>query len=133
MENTRIIFTSYNGSVLDDGYDDKAQTLVGSYDPSGGLRGGKYSAYEAATRMATILYWKGKVQPLVSSALLSQVDFFASCRSWWGVNYKPTKRPTVMICLMSFWEKIKVVENRFYKSLIRWFKGGKLEIHRSAN
>ncbi len=80
-KNTLIIFTSDNGPVLDDGYMDQAEKLVGSHDPSGGFRGGKYSAYEAGTRMPTITYWPGKINSGVSSAVISQVDFFASLSS----------------------------------------------------
>jgi arylsulfatase A len=75
-ENTLVIFTSDNGPVLDDGYTDFAEQLVGSHQPSGIYRGGKYSAYEAGTRVPTIMYWKGKIQPGVSKALVSQVDFY---------------------------------------------------------
>ena len=47
LENTLIIFTSDNGPVLNDGYKDGAPELVGNHDPKGGLRGGKYSLYDA--------------------------------------------------------------------------------------
>ncbi|HLP37681.1 arylsulfatase [Lacibacter sp.] len=75
-ENTLVIFTSDNGPVLDDGYADFAEQLVGNHKPSGIYRGGKYSAYEAGTRVPTIIYWKGKIKPTVSKALVSQVDFY---------------------------------------------------------
>lgn len=75
-ENTLVIFSSDNGPVLDDGYTDFAEQLVGNHQPSGIYRGGKYSAYEAGTRVPTIVYWKGKVQPSVSNALVSQIDFY---------------------------------------------------------
>ncbi|MFY7839678.1 MAG: sulfatase family protein [Lacibacter sp.] len=75
-ENTLLIFTSDNGPVLDDGYADFAEQLVGGHQPSGIYRGGKYSAFEAGTRVPTILYWKGKIKPAVSNALVSQVDFY---------------------------------------------------------
>lgn len=77
-DNTLIIFTSDNGAVLDDGYDDKAVELVGEHDPNAGFKGGKYSAYEAGTRMPTIIYWKDKVVRSESNALFSQVDLYAS-------------------------------------------------------
>lgn len=92
-ENTMIIFTSDNGPVLDDGYLDDAEKLVGNHDPAGGFRGGKYSAYEAATRMPTIVYWKGRIQPLVSNALLSQVDFYASFAKMIGHELQPGEAP----------------------------------------
>jgi arylsulfatase A len=77
-DNTLVIFTSDNGPVLDDGYDDKAAQLLGNHKPAGVLRGGKYSAYEAGTRVPTIVRWNKMIQPQVSNALVSQVDFYAS-------------------------------------------------------
>lgn len=77
-ENTLFIFTSDNGPVLDDGYADQAVEALGDHKPWGPYRGGKYSAYEAGARMPTIVYWKGVVQPGVSDALISQVDFLAT-------------------------------------------------------
>jgi arylsulfatase A-like enzyme len=77
-ENTLVIFTSDNGPVLDDGYADQAVELLGAHQPSGPFNGGKYSAYEAGTRMPTIVYWPGTVKPGKSNALLTQVDWFAS-------------------------------------------------------
>lgn len=81
LDNTILIFTSDNGPILADGYDDRAEELTGNHDASGGLRGGKYSAYEAGTRVPTILYWKDQVEVGVSDALLSQVDLLASLAS----------------------------------------------------
>ncbi|WP_262915378.1 sulfatase-like hydrolase/transferase [Niabella ginsengisoli] len=92
-DNTIVIFTSDNGPVLDDGYHDEAEKLVGNHDPSGGLKGGKYSAYEAGTVMPTILYWKGTVQPAVSNALISQVDFYASFANLLGYSLKTDEAP----------------------------------------
>ena len=83
-DNTLVIFTSDNGPVIDDGYEDQAVTLLGDHNPSGPFRGGKYSAFEAGTRVPFIVYWPGKVQPGTSSALVSQVDFLASLSSLVG-------------------------------------------------
>ncbi|WP_344976540.1 arylsulfatase [Compostibacter hankyongensis] len=77
-DNTLVIFTSDNGPVLDDGYDDHAEQLVGAHRPGGPFKGGKYSAFEAGTRVPAIVYWPGKIKPGTSNALVSQVDFFAS-------------------------------------------------------
>jgi arylsulfatase A-like enzyme len=77
-DNTLIIFSSDNGPVLDDGYADNAVELLGNHDPSGGFRGGKYSAFEAGTRVPTITYWPGTIKPGTSDAVWSQVDLFAS-------------------------------------------------------
>ena len=77
-DNTIIIFSSDNGPILDDGYDDQAVELLGDHQPSGPFRGGKYSAFEAGTRVPFIISWPGVIVPGVSDALVSQVDFYAS-------------------------------------------------------
>lgn len=76
--NTIVIFTSDNGPVLDDGYDDQAVQLLGNHRPAGIYKGGKYSAYEGGTRVPTIVYWPGNTPRGESEALISQVDLFAS-------------------------------------------------------
>lgn len=78
LENTLIIFTSDNGPVLNDGYYDDAVELIGEHDPAGGLRGGKYSLFEAGTRVPFSIYWKGTVAPQESDALVSQLDLLSS-------------------------------------------------------
>lgn len=77
-ENTLIIFSSDNGPVLDDGYADQAWELLGDHRPAGPWRGGKYSSFEAGTRVPLICYWPGTIKPGWSTALISQVDFLAS-------------------------------------------------------
>jgi arylsulfatase A-like enzyme len=78
LENTLIILSSDNGPVLNDGYYDEADTRVGAHTPAGPLRGGKYSLYEAGTRVPFITYWKGQIEPGVSDAVVSQLDLFSS-------------------------------------------------------
>lgn len=78
LENTLIIFSSDNGPVLNDGYNDDAVEKLGNHKPSGDLRGGKYSLFEAGTRVPFSTYWKGKIQPTKSDALVCQVDLFSS-------------------------------------------------------
>ena len=78
LENTLIILSSDNGPVLNDGYYDDAVEKLGDHRPTGDLRGGKYSLFQAGTRVPFITYWKGKIQPSVSDALFCQVDIFAS-------------------------------------------------------
>jgi len=77
-ENTIIVLTSDNGPVVDDGYQDRAVELLGQHRPWGPFRGGKYSNFEAGTRVPFIVKWPAKVKPRVSDALVSQVDLFAS-------------------------------------------------------
>ena len=78
LENTLIIFSSDNGPVVNDGYFDDSVEKLGKHTPSGILRGGKYSLFEAGTRVPFITYWKGKIQPKVSDALVCQMDIYAS-------------------------------------------------------
>lgn len=81
-ENTLIILSSDNGPVIDDGYDDRAEELLGDHKPSGPLRGGKYSAFEAGTRVPAILSWPKEVKKgQVSNTLTSQIDWFSSLGS----------------------------------------------------
>jgi len=88
-DNTLVIFTSDNGPVLNDGYEDQAVELLGNHNPAGPFRGGKYSAYEAGTRVPTIAYWPNAIKPGESDALLSQVDLYASLASLVGVEIAP--------------------------------------------
>ena len=78
LDNTIVIFTSDNGPVLQDGYNDLADSLVAEHTPAGIFRGGKYSAYDGGTHIPMIVYWKGHTKSQVSDAFLSQLDFFAS-------------------------------------------------------
>ena len=78
LENTLIVFTSDNGPVLNDGYFDDAVEKLGKHKPNGPLRGGKYSLFEAGTRVPFVTYWKGKIEPKVSHALVCQMDLLAS-------------------------------------------------------
>ncbi|MFI3286630.1 MAG: sulfatase-like hydrolase/transferase [Rikenellaceae bacterium] len=78
LENTLIVFSSDNGPVLNDGYKDGAWELLGDHKPAGVLRGGKYSLYDAGTHVPFFTYWKGKITPLRSDAMVSQLDLVAS-------------------------------------------------------
>ncbi len=80
LDNTLVIFTSDNGAVLQDGYQDEALELATEqgYDPDNGLRGGKYSLFDGGTHIPFILYWKGHIQPSVSKACFCQMDLFAT-------------------------------------------------------
>jgi len=85
LQNTLIIFTSDNGPVIDDGYKDQAVEKLGNHKASGSLRGGKYSAFEAGTRVPLIVAWKGTVaEGKISDALFSQVDMYASLAALTG-------------------------------------------------
>lgn len=75
---TIIIFTSDNGPVLNDGYEDLSAELVGNHKPGGVYRGGKYSAFEAGTRVPLIITWPGRIKGQTSDALVNQLDFYRS-------------------------------------------------------
>jgi len=78
LDNTLIVFTSDNGPVLNDGYYDDAVEKQGNHQPTGELRGGKYSLFEAGTRVPFITYWKGVIEPKESEALVCQMDLMPS-------------------------------------------------------
>jgi arylsulfatase A-like enzyme len=78
LENTLIILSSDNGPVLNDGYFDDAVEKIGDHTPAGPFRGGKYSLFEAGTRVPFVTYWKGEIKPGVSDALMTQIDLLAS-------------------------------------------------------
>jgi arylsulfatase A-like enzyme len=78
LENTLIVFSSDNGPVLNDGYYDDAVEKLGNHTPAGPLRGGKYSLFEAGTKVPFVTYWKGKIQPGVSDAMVTQIDLLNS-------------------------------------------------------
>lgn len=88
LENTILIISSDNGPVLNDGYYDDAVEKLGNHTPAGNLRGGKYSLFEAGTRVPFITYWKGKIIPQVSDQLVSQIDFLNSIASLIGSDIR---------------------------------------------
>ncbi len=83
-DNTIVIFSSDNGPVYDDGYQDgttvrtSTQESDRGHDGSGPYSGGKYQIFEGGTRVPLIVRWPAKVEPGVSKALVSQVDLVAS-------------------------------------------------------
>lgn len=92
-ENTLVILTSDNGPVVDDGYKDQAVELLGNHKPSGILRGGKYSAFDAGTRVPFLVRWPAKVRPQTSTALISQPDFTATLAALTGQTLQPGEGP----------------------------------------
>ncbi len=83
-ENTLVIFTSDNGPVVDDGYKDQAVEKLGGHKPAGPLRGGKYSAFDAGTRVPFIVRWPERAKTALSDALVCQIDFMASVAALTG-------------------------------------------------
>ena len=88
LDNTLIIFTSDNGAVLQDGYQDDALELATrqGYDPDNGLRGGKYSLFDGGTHIPFIAYWKGHIRPSASEACFCQMDLYATLAGILGGN-----------------------------------------------
>jgi arylsulfatase A-like enzyme len=101
-EETIVIFTSDNGPVLDDGYQDQAVELQGDHLPAGPLRGGKASLYEGGTRVPFILSWPGVVEPGVSKAMVCQVDFLASFAALVNQPLAESVAPDSMNMLQAF-------------------------------
>jgi len=87
LDNTIVVFSSDNGPVFFDGYNDGVLENHNGHDPNAGLQGGKYIAYEGATRMPTLIQWPAHItKGMVSDALISQVDFLASFASLVGAE-----------------------------------------------
>ncbi len=91
LENTLVIFSSDNGPVLNDGYEDGAVELLGDHKPAGPFRGGKYSIFEGGHRVPAIACWPGVVpEGKISEAVWSQTDFIASFASLAGYEIPPS-------------------------------------------
>tara|TARA_R110002126_G_scaffold72364_1_gene180919 strand:+ start:103915 stop:105462 length:1548 start_codon:yes stop_codon:yes gene_type:complete len=88
LENTLIVLSSDNGPVINDGYLDDSIKKLGNHKPWGPLKGGKYSLFEAGTRVPFITYWKNKIQPGTSDAMVSQIDLFNSLATLVGSDKK---------------------------------------------
>ena len=88
LDNTLIVLSSDNGPVLDDGYYDESDTRVGDHTPWGPFRGGKYSLFEAGTRIPFITYWQGHIAPSTSGAMVTQIDLLSSLASLVGSDEK---------------------------------------------
>ena len=83
-DNTIVIVTSDNGPVVDDGYRDDAVAKLGTHRPWGPFRGGKYSNFEAGTRVPMMIRWPGRVRRGTSDALVCHIDFLASIAALTG-------------------------------------------------
>lgn len=100
LENTLVILSSDNGPVLNDGYYDNAVEKSGNHDQNGGLRGGKYSIFEAGPRVPFITYWKGKINPKISDAIICQIDLLASIAELTGTEEKSTDSENMLAALL---------------------------------
>lgn len=93
QDDTLIVFSSDNGPVVDDGYQDEAVSKLGQHKPAGALRGGKYSAFEGGTRVPYIVRWPAKIKPGISDALMCQVDLVASFAALVGAQCDNASAP----------------------------------------
>lgn len=92
--NTLVMFSSDNGPVVDDGYQDMAVEKLGSHKPAGIYRGGKYSNFDGGTRVPWIVRWPDRVKAdRVSGAAISQVDLLSSLASLTGQKLNPEAAP----------------------------------------
>lgn len=93
LNNTIIIFTSDNGPVLDDGYEDGAVTELNGHTPWGPFRGGKYSVFEAGTRVPFIISWPKQIRTGISGAAISQLDLGRSFAELLNSTVQPGEFP----------------------------------------
>jgi arylsulfatase A-like enzyme len=83
-DNTLLIFTSDNGGVMDDGYED-----VGSFDysPNAPLRGTKGTLFEGGHRVPLMARWPGQIKAgSTSGELMAHLDFPATFAALVGVQ-----------------------------------------------
>jgi len=92
-KSTVIIFSSDNGPVLDDGYQDGAVERVGQHKPAGPYRGWKTDSYEGGTRVPFIISWPGKIKPGISHAMVNQVDLLASFAGYFKIPVPEREAP----------------------------------------
>jgi arylsulfatase A-like enzyme len=86
-KDTIVIFSSDNGPVIDDGYKDDAVEKLGAHKPAGPFRGGKYSNFEAGTRVPFLVRWPARIKPNTQSkALFGQLDLVATLAALTGAN-----------------------------------------------
>ncbi len=104
-ENTIVIFSSDNGPVYDDGYDDGTTVHTSTaevdrgHDGSGPYRGGKYQIYEGGTRVPLIIRWPAKIKAGTSAALVTHTDFIASFASLLNVTLPKGAAPDSQNCM----------------------------------
>lgn len=92
-DNTLVIFTSDNGAVVDDGYQDGAVRALGDHRPSGPFRGGKYSNFEGGTRVPFLVRWPRRMAAGTSNALFSHIDLLGSLAAITGQKMDQAAAP----------------------------------------
>ncbi len=117
-ENTLLIFSSDNGPVLDDGYNDESVAKLGDHTPSGNLRGGKYSLFDAGAHIPFMVRWPKEIVPGVSNALISQHDLLASIARLTGQKIASSDSEDLLATLIG-------KSNKGRKSLVIQALGGR--------
>ncbi len=85
-ENTILVISSDNGPMVKEGYKDGALENISGHDPFGGLRGQKYSLYEAGTRVPFIFSWPDKVElPFVQEQCFTYLDMLSTFAGMLGL------------------------------------------------
>jgi arylsulfatase A-like enzyme len=121
-ENTIVVFSSDNGPVLDDGYNDESVTKLGKHSPAGNLRGGKYSLFDGGVHIPFMVRWINKIKPGVSKALISQHDLLASFANLIGQDISNINKTTDSINLI---DALLGKSEQGRKSLVLQALGGK--------
>ena len=93
-DNTLILFSSDNGPTFAGGVDAEY------FNSAAGLRGLKMDVYEGGIRIPFIAYWKGKIQPGVSNAMVSQLDLLSSLAQLVGSDVRTEDSLPLMDLLM---------------------------------
>ena len=82
---TLVIFTSDNGGLIKDTYDDGTNALHGRQRPNGILRGAKGNLYEGGHRVPFIARWPGHIPTAsTSDQLISHIDTLATLAALTG-------------------------------------------------
>lgn len=91
-DNTLVIFTSDNGGVWDDGYEDHGPADV--HAMNGVLRGTKGTLFEGGHRVPFIARWPGKIKAgSENKALIAHVDMPATLASLTGISLPADAAP----------------------------------------
>lgn len=113
-DNTIVIFSSDNGPVYDDGYDDGTTVKTSTADndrghyAAGPYRGGKYQIYEGGTRVPLLIRWPARIKPGKSDALVSQIDLLASFTDLLDIELTKDQAPDSQNILRAFLGEDKV-------------------------
>jgi len=91
-EKTLVIFSSDNGPIFNDGYADGSIKEANGHKPAGPYRGGKYQIFEGGTRVPFIVSWPGTIAPGTSTAMVNQLDLFASLAELAGIPQTAASR-----------------------------------------